>query len=436
MLAPVYLASAQPAAPPAAVPRPFDATLKRELLDQLQDLLSTKAYVGGVHFGEWKDHEATYFDALDAAASPEAFAVVVNGALAEFGISHAALIPPSLAKQSRGSSIGIGVMVHMTNDGGLRVLRVLPDSPAAGADIAPGDVIIQIDGHKPNAPEELEGEPNSSVSLRLRKLSGQRVDLSLTRRLVVSRTPATLTILDQTGQPIEGPIVDPDTSARYFGLLRLPTFAQGYSEYEVRRLFRACKVLDGLIIDLRGNGGGLVGNLQHFLSFMVIEGEPVGVGVSSYVAAQYVEATGGDPADVVKVAAWSKNILRVPENPIRPFPGPIVVLLDRASASASELSAQALRELRHAKICGRTSAGALLVSHMLPLPGGFVAQIPVSDYVSAAGIRPEGQGVAPDITPARRSTRKGLDPDVDAALTSLLEDTSLIEDTDPSRQVP
>lgn len=415
----------------SALAQEFDAKIKREVLDEVQSTLTTRAYVGGVRFSQWKDHEAKYFDRLDAAGSPEAFAAVVNGALAEFGVSHAALIPPSMAGEGRASVVGIGVSVRFTNDGGLRVLRVLDDSPAAGAGLSPGDVIIQIDGAAPKDPAQLEGEPDSKVEVRVRKLSGQRLDLSLTRRLIITRTPATLTVFDESGSKVDlppGARISDDR--RLFGLIRLPTFANEYSQPEIKAIFRRCMGLSGLIIDLRDNGGGAVVYMQHFLSFLLIADQPIGVAVSSEMAAQYVEATGGDPSDVVKVAAWSDDPITVPANPIRPFPGPIVVLLNRGSASASELSAQALRELHDAKICGHTSAGALLVSITLPMPGNFVLQVPISDYVSAQGVRPEGVGISPDIQPSRTPTHPGLDPDVDAALNALLAET------DPTRQNP
>lgn len=410
----------------AAFAQRFDPAAKREVLDALQRSLTQKAYVGSVKFSQWADHEETYFDQLDRAETPETFAGVVNTALAEFGVSHANLVPPNAFKaMQRSEVVGIGVSVRVANDG-LRVLRVFPDSPAAGAAISPGDIIIEIDGKRPHNADELDGDPDSIVKLRLRKLGGERVGVELSRKRLHTRIPATLTILDASGTTV-GTAADAgpaDTHApRNFGLIRLPTFAEGYDQDEVKDIFIRCMDLAGLIIDLRGNGGGAVAHTLHFLSFLIIEDTPFGVSVSSPMAARYAEATGEDPSDANKVAAWTTDRLTIPANSIRPFPRPIVVLLDSGSASASELSAQALREMRGARVVGRTSAGALLISQFVPLPHGFAAQLPISDYVSIKGFRPEGVGVVPDLPPSRRGIPAGPDPYVDAALDALTAST-------------
>lgn len=402
----------------------FNAAAKREILDDLQSTLTQKAYVGGVRFSEWPGHETKYFDQLDNARTPEAFAGVVNAVLAEFGVSHAALMPPSaIEERDRSEVIGIGIAVLMTNSG-LRVIRVLPGSPAAASPIAPGDIILEIDGQRPKAADDLSGKTGSTVTLRLRKLSGEHIETRVVRKLIQTRTPATLTILDDQGRKIDPPSGEAAEPAPHcYGLIRLPTFFQGYDEVEINDIFTRSLNLTGLIIDLRGNGGGAITYTQHFLSFMIIEETPIGVAVSSEMAAKFVEATKGDPSDVIKVAAWSPDKLLAPHNPIRPFPGPIVVLLDGGSASASELAALALRESRGARIAGRTSAGALLVSQFFPLPHGFQAQVPISDYVSAGGVRPEGVGITPDLDPAGRTGRPGVDADVDVALDWLAAST-------------
>lgn len=397
-----------------ATAQDFNAQAKREVLDQLQNTLTHKAYVAGVRFSDWAAHEAKYFDKLDKARSPEAFASVVNAALSEFGVSHAALVPPSARAALRPSNtVSVGISVRPT-DGGLRVLQIVPDSPAAASAIAPGDVITRIDGKPADNPDDLSGPANSAVTLRVRKTSGQTVEIPLRRRLIQARQPATLTLLDAAGKP-----TNPDAPRPAFGLLRLPTFAQDYSQPEIHDLFVQSMDLSGLIIDLRGNGGGAVANMLHFLSFMVIEETQIGAPISGELAARFVEATGNDPSDISLVGAWSPEKLAVPPNPIRPFPRPIVVLIDAGSASASELSSLALRELRQVVIVGRTSAGALLVSQYLPLPHDFLLQTPISDYVSIQGSRPEGVGVVPDVKVSSKRRREGLDPDLAAAINTL-----------------
>ncbi len=79
------------------------------------------------------------------------------------------------------------------------------------------------------------------------------------------------------------------------------------------------------------------------------------------------------------------------------FKGKIAVLVNSGSGSASEITAEALKETLNAPIVGTKSAGAVLVSVMVPVVRGFQVQYPINDYVSAKGVRLEHNGVVPDI---------------------------------------
>jgi carboxyl-terminal processing protease len=122
----------------------------------------------------------------------------------------------------------------------------------------------------------------------------------------------------------------------------------------------------------------------------------IGTFVNKREADRYAEANNGDASDPVKIAAFSQRKYRTIEGKTAPFAGKLAVLINRGSASASEICAAALKEISGAPIVGGRSAGAVLASVYGRLPHGFEIQYPITDYVTAKGIRLEGNPLVPD----------------------------------------
>ena len=92
------------------------------------------------------------------------------------------------------------------------------------------------------------------------------------------------------------------------------------------------------------------------------------------------------------------------ENPLR-FKGKVALLVNRGSASASEIAAAALQESKRAVVIGRKTAGAVLTSQFVSVGDGYSMQIPVGDYKTAKGVRLEGTGVTPEVEVLSPSSR-------------------------------
>ncbi|CAG1010682.1 carboxyl-terminal processing protease [Phycisphaerales bacterium] len=395
------LAAVLIAASARAQPDALGAVAKREVLEALREALIRRAYAGGVDFSRWGSYLEAHRQEIDDAESTSEFGAAVNSTLRGFGVSHVAMIPPEAAKRMhRTVTIGIGADTRPAQ-GGLRVLPLDEGSAAREAGLQAGDIITHVDGKRAQQPEDLDGPSDSIAVLRVRRRTdGKTEELRVPRAVTEFRTPATLGEL---------------TSST--AIIRIPTFNTGYDPFEIEELIQQAFWYPNLVIDLRGNGGGRVSHLAHLLSMLVPEGTPIGTVVDNATAAKYVEATSGDPSDVMAVAAWVTDKQSGLPNPFGPYPGRLAVLIDGGSASASEVTTGALRETRNARVIGQKSAGALLVSTYVPLPHDFAVQIPFSDYVSIKGHRPEGVGIKPDIE-ARR-TRRGEDPAAAAAITAL-----------------
>jgi len=385
----------------AASAEPLDARARQEVMDELQQKLLRHAYVHGTDFSKWSGYLREHGGAIERAETTASLASAVNAALREFGVSHVAMIPPEVAERMmKTATIGIGADTRPAN-GGLRVLGIHEGSGAKEAGLSPGDIITHVDGARVTDAEQLEGEAGSIARVRVRRVAGGEVaELEIPRRLTESRTPA---VFRQ---------VTPNTA-----MIRIPTFGNEYDTYEIEDHVERAFWSRNLILDLRGNGGGRIVYLLHLLSLLVPQQTVVGTMVTNEVSARYVEATGGDGSDVFAVARWYPDKITAPPNRMGPFPGRIAVLIDGGSASASEMAASALRELRGATIVGQKSAGALLGSSYLELPHGFRVQVPMMDYVTARGVRPEGEGIRPDIETPRGRRRE--DAGVEAALVAL-----------------
>lgn len=387
--------SLAPAQPADTASDAITEEVKRSILARTERLLERQAFASGVDFDTWPEVLAQYRARLDRAQTHGQFAFVLNQAMREFGISHIDILPPSIAQRvSETEIVGIGVRALVTERGVL-VSQVLPESPAARAGLRRGDTMVEIDGRALRAVEDIRGPEGSSFVSKVLRDDGSYAELKFTRARVSVVDPATLEVLG-------GGV----------GLLRLPTFSAGYDRAQVAGLFRQVKDqgLSGLIIDLRSNGGGLVDNMKHFLGFLLEPAEAIGTEVPKEAADRYARQTGKDSSDVVAVAEWvSRKTFARPSRVARelgPFQGKLAVLIDRGSASASEIVAAAMRELRGAPLIGSRTAGAVLVSRVETTADGFLLKVPVSDYVTIKGFRIEGNPLRPDV---EASSRRGAD---------------------------
>jgi carboxyl-terminal processing protease len=159
---------------------------------------------------------------------------------------------------------------------------------------------------------------------------------------------------------------------------------------------KGCQPCDGVIIDLRGNPGGIGGMAMGMAGFLT------------------------DKADLKLGAMYLRDVtLNFVVNPrLEAFTGPVAVLVDALSASTSEIFAGGLKDLDRARVFGTHTAAAALPSQFERLPNGDGFQYAVANYISTGGKPLEGLGVTPDVEVrlTREALLAGHDPVVDAAL--------------------
>ncbi|HEY5169876.1 MAG TPA: S41 family peptidase [Thermoleophilia bacterium] len=331
------------------------------------------------------DLQHKYYKPLDVAKLGQKG---ITALLASLNDPYTVYFSPRQARQFSqelsGSYTGIGVAVDV-KAGRLTVTRVFSGSPAAGAGIAPGNVIVSVDG-TPTA-----GKPASRDVSRITGPSGTKVRLQLQRTVKPRRVTLTL-----TRRPISLPL----TTSRMLsdhgtkvGYVSLSAFSKGAGT----RVHDALAALQKqgaqrIVFDLRDNGGGLVSEAQSVASDFLPAGKVV-------VTTQGAHS----PKEVLKTGGESPTSL------------PLVVLVNGNTASASEIVTGALQDYHRATIIGAKTFGKGVVQTVLPLSGGAELKITIASYRTPLGRDINHKGLEPTIAVAGQAT-KSTDPALARAL--------------------
>jgi carboxyl-terminal processing protease len=331
------------------------------------------------------DLQRSYYKPLDVAKLGQKG---ITALLASLHDPYTVYFSPQQARQFSqelsGSYTGIGVAVDV-KAGRLTVTRVFPGSPAAGAGITPGNVIVSVDG-TPTA-----GKPASQDVSRITGPSGTTVRLQVQRTVKPRRVTMTL-----TRRPISLPL----TTSRMLndhgtkvGYVSLNSFSKGAGT-KVHDAIAALQKQGAqrIVFDLRDNGGGLVSEAQSVASDFLPAGKVV-------VSTQGAHS----PKEVLKTGGGSPTSL------------PLVVLVNGNTASASEIVTGALQDYHRATIIGSKTFGKGVVQTVLPLSGGAELKITIASYRTPLGRDINHRGIAPTIAVAGQAT-KNTDPVLARAL--------------------
>ncbi len=370
----------------------ISAERKAEVLTAMGEIIEKSAFVPGVDFAKWPEFVKKHKDEIDKAKTDMDFSEAVNGALKEFGFSHIVLATPRAARSRIDRKVvGIGIQVQ-PEEKGLRVIAVFPETPAEEVGLEPGDLLIEADGQKYTPGMTLVGEEGTEVTFSV--LRGEAKKTFTVKRRKYSNVRK-----DTLSWP------QADTA-----VLNVHTFDLSYDRDRIDQLMAEAGKAKNLVLDLRNNGGGVVINMLHLISHFLPARTEIGTFINRGLVREFVKETSGSPTDLKAIAEWAEmGKIRPLRNRAGQFEGNVVVLVNGGSGSASEITAAALKESRGAPIIGTKSAGAVLVSVMAPLPAGWSLQYPLMDYVTAKGVRLEGNGIVPD---AEAPTPKFKEADV------------------------
>ncbi|MDB5888413.1 MAG: C-terminal processing peptidase [Rhodocyclales bacterium] len=285
-----------------------------------------------------------------------------------------------LQDSTKGEFGGLGIEVGM-EDGFVKVVSPIEDTPAYRAGIKSGDLIIKIDDTPVkglalnDAVKRMRGKPQTSVILTIaRKGENAPFDVPLMREVIKV-------------QSVRSKLVEPG-----YGYLRLTQFQEQSTVDLVKNLDRLYKSgqLKGLVLDLRNDPGGLlsgaVGISAAFLptrSMVVYTDGRVEDSHHKYFAAPEDYSRGTDDA-LKGLPAGVKNV-------------PIVVLVNGGSASASEIVAGALQDYKRATIMGTQTFGKGSVQTIIPLSETTAVKLTTARYYTPLGRSIQAKGITPDV---------------------------------------
>ncbi len=336
-----------PPAAPAEAPLPLDDIrvfvevfhkVKRDYVEEVSDKQLLKDAIKGMLAG--LDPHSSYLD-------DEEYAELQEGTTGEFG--------------------GLGIEVG-TEDGLIKVISPIDDTPASRAGVLAGDTIIRIDG----AP--VRGMSSNDAIKKMRGKVGSKIVLSIMREGRANPRDVTITRAVIRIQSVRSRELEPG-----FGYIRISAF-QGHTDEDLVTELEKLKknahgTLQGLILDLRNNPGGILGAAVAVADAFMNSGRVVYTEGRVSDAKLEFEAK---PPDLIDGA-------------------PLIVLVNEGSASASEIVAGALQDAKRAVLMGRRTFGKGSVQTILPMNNKAAIKITTARYFTPSGRSIQARGIEPDI---------------------------------------
>ena len=273
-----------------------------------------------------------------------------------------------MREDTQGEFGGIGVEVSYEN-GSLKIISAIEDTPAFKAGIKGGDQIVEINKenilrlsvHK--AIEKMQGKVGENIRLGIKRVGEDEILHFNVKREIIKV------------QPVKSRLIEDG-----YAILRLVQFqvnSEKFLRKALSKIRKKSKIpLKGIILDLRGNPGGLLDEAVNVASIFLEKGVVVST-----------ESRDPNYKDIRYVRKSGEKILETP----------LVVLLDRGSASASEIVSGALQDYKRAKILGEKSYGKGTVQSVTPLDKDTAIKLTISQYLTPNKRKIHKKGIKPDV---------------------------------------
>ncbi len=294
----------------------------------------------------------------------------INGVLQSLD-PYSAYMSPELFKEmqtdTRGEFGGLGIEIGM-EAGVVKVISPIDDTPAAKAGIKSGDYIVKIDNIQVQGKSLMEavklmrGPVDTAIELTIRRKNIKKpIKIKITRQIIEVKSVSSKILGDK----------------KNLGYIRLKSFNENSDKQfnQIIREYEKSNKIDGYILDLRNNPGGLLTQAINITDFFLDDGEIVSTKARKRSETRKFFARKGDE---IKGK-------------------PIIVLINNGSASASEIFAGALKDHKRAIILGENSYGKGSVQSIIPLQDGGGIRLTISKYYLPSGDSISEVGVTPDI---------------------------------------
>lgn len=317
----------------------------------------------------WNDLSAKYVDKSKLDTQKMVYGAI-QGMVNAVGDPYTVFFEPATSKKFQeeisGSFGGVGMEIAVKNEV-LTVVAPLPDTPAARANVQAGDKVLKIDGEPTigtsaeEAVTKIRGKVGTKVTITFAGSDNKVRDVVLTRAII--KVPTVVwKMIDQGGKHIA-----------YIQVFEFNQNVDDAFEKAAQEILKSNA--DSIIVDLRNNPGGLLDSAINLAGYMLEKGQPV------------VSEVFGDGEKNNFTTSGKASLLKYPT----------VFLVNGGSASASEILAGAVHDVRKVRLIGEKTFGKGSVQELENLPNGSSLKVTIAKWYTPAGINISAKGIEPDI---------------------------------------
>ena len=339
----------------------YEETTPQKLFDKTWKVLYKDFYEPDLNHQDWEKWKTRYQGMIK---TDEDAKVAIDTMIASLNEPYTRFLSKKdfeeLTTSITSKIYGIGVNIY-SKSGKIEIFNVVPSTPADYTGLKQGDQIIAVDGKDINGKSVSEvaslvrGPENSVVELTI-----LRADKKFTRK--IKRKEIKI-------KNVKSSVID-----NHIGYIQIVSFMGGTTPNEFLEALENVKNTDSIIIDLRGNTGGLLDNAVFIADMFLQQGKIV---------------------DIIYRNGHKKTINAHSQQKF--LDKPVVVLINSASASASEILSGALKDNKKAKLVGKKTFGKGLVQKVVPLPNRTGVNITIAKYLTPNGTDINKLGIKPDV---------------------------------------